>query len=97
MNFLFKCSVQAQKIDGGNEDENDEILIKKRTSFIEHIGFINMVLVYYETEGRISLLPNINTNDEGNEDDNENEDVDTGVNEAGDGTASEDDNEIFEH
>jgi|LauGreDrversion4_2_1035121.scaffolds.fasta_scaffold206441_1 hypothetical protein len=56
-----------------------------------------MVLVYYETEGRISLLPNINTNDEGNEDDNENEDVDTGVNEAGDGTASEDDNEIFEH
>jgi hypothetical protein len=95
MNFLFKCSVQAQKIDGDNENDNNEIAFKKPTSFIEDIGFINMVLVFYETGGRTLLVPTVIMNGADNED--ENEDMDTGINEAGDGTASEEENEIVEH
>jgi hypothetical protein len=61
-NFLFKCSEIAFKIDGDDDDENesDEDNLQPQedeTNFMADIGFINMVLVFYETGGKKLVVP----------------------------------------
>ena len=60
-NFLFKCSNIASKIDGDDDDnESDEDNVQAQedeTNFMADIGFINMVLVFYETGGKKQVDP----------------------------------------
>jgi hypothetical protein len=60
-NFLFECSKIAFKIDGDiDENESDEDNVQpqeEKTNFMADIGFINMVLVFYETGGKKLVVP----------------------------------------
>jgi hypothetical protein len=60
-NFLFKCSEIAFKIDGDDDeiesDENNLQPLEVETNFLADIGFIKMVLVFYETGGKKLVVP----------------------------------------
>jgi hypothetical protein len=64
LHFLFRCSDIASKIDTDddeNESQDDNFIPRKEMiKFMADIGFINMVLIFYETGGEKLVTPIIN-------------------------------------